>query len=193
MIFVVVGKSGVGKDTIINNYLKKNDNITKVTQYTTRPMRLDEVNGKEYNFISDEEFDILLSENKFCCVEKYQVANDDTWKYAVKIEDLKKYDNCILTCNPKSIMKLNLLFDWCELTVIEIKAELIKRVERYLRRDNYTMENVNELVRRFIKDEEDFINVMPKVKIENNDNIEDALKQFDKTIRRYSNGKTKSR
>ena len=74
MIFVVVGKSGVGKDTIINNYLKKNDNITKVTQYTTRPMRADEVNGKEYNFISDEEFDILLSENKFCCVEKYQVA-----------------------------------------------------------------------------------------------------------------------
>ena len=55
------------------------------------------------------------------------------------------------------------------------------------------MENVNELVRRFIKDEEDFINVMPKVKIENNDNIEDALKQFDKAIRRYSNGKTKSR
>ena len=193
MIFVVVGKSGVGKDTIINNYLKKNDNITKVTQYTTRPMRLDEVNGKEYNFISDEEFDILLSENKFCCVEKYQVANGVTWKYAVKIDDLKKYDNCILTCNPKSIVKLNLLFNWCELTVIEIKAELIKRVERYLKRDNYTMENVNELVRRFIKDEEDFINVMPKVKIENNDNIEDALKQFDKTIRRYSNGKTKSR
>ena len=193
MIFVVVGKSGVGKDTIINNYLKKNDNITKVTQYTTRPMRAGEVNGKEYNFISDEEFDILLSENKFCCVEKYQVANGDTWKYAVKIEDLKKYDNCILTCNPKSIVKLNLLFNWCELTVIEIKAELIKRVERYLKRDNYTMENVNELVRRFIKDEEDFINVMPKVKIENNDNIEDALKQFDKTIRRHSNGKTKSR
>src|SRR5699024_8676504 len=135
MIFVVVGKSGVGKDTIINNYLKNNDNITKVTQYTTRPMRADEVNGKEYNFISDEEFDILLSENKFCCVEKYQVANGDTWKYAVKIEDLKKYDNCILTCNPKSIVKLNLLFNWCELTVIEIKAELIKRVERYLKRD----------------------------------------------------------
>lgn len=193
MIFVVVGKSGVGKDTIINNYLKKNDNITKVTQYTTRPMRADEVNGKEYNFISDEEFDILLSKNKFCCVEKYQVANGDTWKYAVKIEDLKKYDNCILTCNPKSIVKLNLLFNWCELTVIEIKAELIKRVERYLKRDNYTMENVNELVRRFIKDEEDFINVMSKVKIENNDNIEDTLKQFDKAIRRYSNGKTKSR
>lgn len=193
MIFVVVGKSGVGKDTIINNYLKNNDNITKVTQYTTRPMRLNEVNGKEYNFISDEEFDMLLSKNKFCCVEKYQVANGVTWKYAVKIDDLKKYDNCILTCNPKSIVKLNLLFDWCELTVIEIKAELIKRVERYLKRDNYTMENVNELVRRFIKDEEDFINVMPKVKIENNDNIEDALKQFDKTIRRYSNGKTKSR
>ena len=193
MIFVVVGKSGVGKDTIINNYLKNNDNITKVTQYTTRPMRLNEVNGKEYNFISDEEFDMLLSKNKFCCVEKYQVANGVTWKYAVKIDDLKKYDNCILTCNPKSIVKLNLLFNWCELTVIEIKAELIKRVERYLKRDNYTMENVNELVRRFIKDEEDFINVMPKVKIENNDNIEDALKQFDKTIRRYSNGKTKSR
>lgn len=193
MIFVVVGKSGVGKDTVVNNYLKNNNDIKKITQYTTRPMRKNEVNGKEYNFISDEEFDILLSKNKFCCVERYQVANGDTWKYAIKTEDLKKYDDCILTCNPKSAINLSLTLNWNELTMIEIKADLNKRVERYLKRDEYTLENVNELVRRFINDEEDFINVIPKVKIENNDNIENALNQFDNVIRRYSNGKTKSR
>lgn len=193
MIFVVVGKSGVGKDTVVNNYLKNNNDIKKITQYTTRPMRKNEVNGKEYNFISDEEFNILLSKNKFCCVERYQVANGDTWKYAIKTEDLKKYDDCILTCNPKSAINLSLTLNWNELTMIEIKADLNKRVERYLKRDEYTLENVNELVRRFINDEEDFINVIPKVKIENNDNIENALNQFDNVIRRYSNGKTKSR
>lgn len=193
MIFVVVGKSGAGKDTVVNNYLKNNNDIKKITQYTTRPMRKNEVNGKEYNFISDEEFDILLSKNKFCCVERYQVANGDTWKYAIKTEDLKKYDDCILTCNPKSAINLSLTLNWNELTMIEIKADLNKRVERYLKRDEYTLENVNELVRRFINDEEDFINVIPKVKIENNDNIENALNQFDNVIRRYSNGKTKSR
>lgn len=193
MIFVVVGKSGAGKDTVVNNYLKNNNDIKKITQYTTRPMRKNEVNGKEYNFISDEEFDILLSKNKFCCVERYQVANGDIWKYAIKTEDLKKYDDCILTCNPKSAINLSLTLNWNELTMIEIKADLNKRVERYLKRDEYTLENVNELVRRFINDEEDFINVIPKVKIENNDNIENALNQFDNVIRRYSNGKTKSR
>lgn len=193
MIFVVVGKSGAGKDTVVNNYLKNNNDIKKITQYTTRPMRKNEVNGKEYNFISDEEFDILLSKNKFCCVERYQVANGDTWKYAIKTEDLKKYDDCILTCNPKSAINLSLTLNWNELTMIEIKADLNKRVERYLKRDEYTLENVNELVRRFINDEEDFINVIPKVKIENNDNIENTLNQFDNVIRRYSNGKTKSR
>lgn len=193
MIFVVVGKSGAGKDTVVNNYLKNNNNIKKITQYTTRPMRKNEVKGKEYNFISDEEFDILLSKNKFCCVERYQVANGDTWKYAIKTEDLKKYDDCILTCNPKSAINLSLTLNWNELTMIEIKADLNKRVERYLKRDEYTLENVNELVRRFINDEEDFINVIPKVKIENNDNIENTLNQFDNVIRRYSNGKTKSR
>lgn len=193
MIFVVVGKSGAGKDTVVNNYLKNNNDIKKITQYTTRPMRKNEANGKEYNFISDEEFDILLSKNKFCCVERYQVANGDTWKYAIKTEDLKKYDDCILTCNPKSAINLSLTLNWNELTMIEIKADLNKRVERYLKRDEYTLENVNELVRRFINDEEDFINVIPKVKIENNDNIENALNQFDNVIRRYSNGKTKSR
>lgn len=193
MIFVVVGKSGAGKDTVVNNYLKNNNDIKKITQYTTRPMRKNEVNGKEYNFISDEEFDILLSKNKFCCVERYQVANGNTWKYAIKTEDLKKYDDCILTCNPKSAINLSLTLNWNELTMIEIKADLNKRVERYLKRDEYTLENVNELVRRFINDEEDFINVIPKVKIENNDNIENTLNQFDNVIRRYSNGKTKSR
>lgn len=192
MIFVVIGKSGVGKDTIINNYLKEHD-IKKVIQYTTRPMRKNEINGREYNFISDEEFNKLLSERKLCCVEEYKVANGDIWKYASKIEDLKKHNNCIVTCSPKSATKLNVEFKWNELTVIEIRANLNKRIERYLNRDEYTIDVVNELVRRFINDESDFLNIIPKVTMENNSDLESALNQFDTIIRRYSDGKTESR
>ena len=105
----------------------------------------------------------------------------------------KKHNNCIVTCSPKSATKLNVEFKWNELTVIEIRANLNKRIERYLNRDEYTIDVVNELVRRFINDESDFLNIIPKVTMENNSDLESALNQFDTIIRRYSDGKTESR
>ena len=55
MIIIFSGPSGVGKSTIINN-LSNDFNFYFSTSHTTRPQRESEIEGKDYYFISEEEF-----------------------------------------------------------------------------------------------------------------------------------------
>lgn len=55
-ILCVLGESGSGKDTAVNYILEKyGDKFKPVITCTTRPKRPDEVEGKEYHFVEDDE------------------------------------------------------------------------------------------------------------------------------------------
>lgn len=55
--FILVGPSGVGKQTLLNEILKKYEGIfEKKVSYTTRPQKKIEKAGKNYYLISKEEF-----------------------------------------------------------------------------------------------------------------------------------------
>jgi len=58
-IFIVSGPSGVGKDTIIKEILKKFPELVMVKSYTTRPKRKSNEVGNRY-FVSEEEFKKLI-------------------------------------------------------------------------------------------------------------------------------------
>ena len=64
-LIILLSPSGGGKSSIANRILADSDNIDYSISYTTRPARGKEVNGIDYNFISDEEFDELLQRNEF--------------------------------------------------------------------------------------------------------------------------------
>ena len=50
-IFVIMGKSSSGKDTIFSRLVGQADcGLKTVTMYTTRPMRDGEADGREYFF-----------------------------------------------------------------------------------------------------------------------------------------------
>jgi len=65
MIFIISGTSGSGKTTLVNALLADMPELTKVVTYTTRPQREGEVDGKDYHFVSGEEFLNLLTTGKF--------------------------------------------------------------------------------------------------------------------------------
>ena len=63
-LFVIVGPSGVGKDTLIQEVVGRWPFYLSVSA-TTRPPRHGEVSGREYIFISEDEFDTWLAEDRF--------------------------------------------------------------------------------------------------------------------------------
>ena len=81
----IMGKSSAGKDTVYQK-LKEKINTNLYIPYTTRPMRDGEVQGREYNFITSDEFNQLQDEQKVMESRNYKVINKngekDVWTYA---------------------------------------------------------------------------------------------------------------
>jgi len=67
----LVGPSGVGKGTLIRNYLKRNSNAALVCSHTTRPPRSDEIDGVNYHFVTVEQFQQLKDANQFLETNEY--------------------------------------------------------------------------------------------------------------------------
>jgi guanylate kinase len=67
-IFVISGPSGSGKTTLAKKLLNQSqlkDRFIKSVSYTTRPKRPGERQGRDYFFVSEEEFKRLLKTKKF--------------------------------------------------------------------------------------------------------------------------------
>lgn len=65
VLLVLSGPSGVGKDTIMLELLKRYPNMEKLVTTNSRPKRDDEKDGFDYHFVSREEFEKLIAEEAF--------------------------------------------------------------------------------------------------------------------------------
>lgn len=65
-IFIVLSSpSGGGKTTIYKKVLERLANVTYSISYTTRLPRKSEINGRDYNFVSEERFLKMKKDNQF--------------------------------------------------------------------------------------------------------------------------------
>ncbi len=64
-LIIISSPSGAGKTTLCKLLLKKMKNINLSISYTSRNIRLNEVHGKDYFFVSKEKFKKLERENYF--------------------------------------------------------------------------------------------------------------------------------
>jgi guanylate kinase len=64
-VLVVTGPSGVGKGTLIRALRERFPGLAVSVSATTRRPRGDEVNGRDYWFLSDSEFDRRIEEGAF--------------------------------------------------------------------------------------------------------------------------------
>ena len=65
MMFVLSSPSGTGKTTLTKKLAENNKNFAISISHTTRKPRPNEINGKDYYFVSKKEFKDLLKENNF--------------------------------------------------------------------------------------------------------------------------------
>lgn len=65
MLFVVTGPSGCGKSTIIHRVLQELDRVRFSISHTTRPKRSGETSGRDYYFVSPDEFQRMVDADAF--------------------------------------------------------------------------------------------------------------------------------
>ena len=64
-LFIIAAPSGCGKTSLVEALIKKTKNLCVSVSHTTRPPRLDEVNGINYYFVSINEFEEMIKNNAF--------------------------------------------------------------------------------------------------------------------------------
>ena len=64
-LLIFSAPSGSGKTTIVKHLLKTNPKLEFSISACSRPMRNNEVNGRDYHFLTPEEFRRKIDENQF--------------------------------------------------------------------------------------------------------------------------------
>ena len=141
-MLALIGESACGKSTV-QDILCKDYGFEKIVTYTTRPMRDGEVGGKDYHFISQDDYDKKVRENFF-----FENASYNGWNYGTARKDIEgNSDSKVIVLTPKGLRKFksNRKIDIYSVYInIDRKSRLIKLLNRG--------DNIEEAYRRSLSD-----------------------------------------
>jgi len=169
-VIALCGKAGSGKDTILNK-ICENKEFNKIISCTTRPIRENEENGKDYIYLTNEEFYQKITKD-----ELLEATVFNNWAYGTPIDSLdeNKINIGIFNLDGLFILENNKNID---LTIYHITCSQKERLLRQLTREENP--NVEEILRRFKTDEIDFLRIdeleMPYIELKN-ETIQDVDK-----------------
>ncbi len=158
-IYVLMGKSSSGKDTIYRALLNKIDlSLKKIIPYTTRPIRENEKEGREYHFCDKAALNSLRQEGKVIECRTYNTVHGE-WDYFTVDDgqvDLSK-DDYLIIGTIEACRKLREYYGKEKIVPIYIEVEDGIRLERALIRERQQARpRYEEMCRRFIADSKDF-------------------------------------
>lgn len=160
MLYVLMGKSASGKDTIFKRLLDiPRLNIKKIVPYTTRPLRLGETDGDDYHFVNSNTMHELEAARKIIEHRCYHTVHGD-WHYFTADDGLniKSINERFLTIGTlEAYIKLREYYGAENVTPIYIYVDDFERINRSLKREKkQEAPSVSEVCRRFLADENDF-------------------------------------
>ncbi len=158
-IFYLIGKSSTGKDSVLAALLKDPGlHLKEIVQYTTRPIRDGEKEGREYHFITMEESEALEKEGRVVEERVYQTVHGP-WKYLF-VDDGQIGDcgeDFIAVGTVESYTKVRDYFGAETVIPIYLYVETGERLQRALTRErSHDHPKYAEMCRRFLADEQDF-------------------------------------
>lgn len=96
---ILIGPSGSGKDFLMRKLVEKG--LKPGIKHTTRPPRLRELNGVNYNFVTEESFISIIEKSEFLCHQKFEVTPKDSdkkiWYYGTTYEEFNNSQVFIMT------------------------------------------------------------------------------------------------
>ncbi len=151
IVVVLSSPSGAGKTTLVKK-IAQEKNFKISISYTTRKPRTNEVNGKDYFFISEEEFKNLIKNNEFLEYAKVFENYYGSSKSQV-FENLNKGENVIFDIDwqgTEQIKKQKLNYKLITFFILPpSKSELFNRLKN---RDMKDKNIVEERMKQFNED-----------------------------------------
>lgn len=174
LLIVISGPSGAGKDTIVNEVVKrKNINAWISISMTSRSPRGQEENGKEYFFVTREEFEENISKNNFLEYAEYNGNYYGTPKHKIE-EYLNKGIDVILIIEIQGALQIKELIPEALFIFImppsmeELKKRLIARgtdsPDKIISRFKTAYQEINEVTKyNYVVVNDDLENAVDKV------------------------------
>lgn len=159
MLYVIMGKSSSGKDTIYRKLMEDNElKLNKIITYTTRPARAGEVEGKEYHFVDEAKMNEMDRNGKIIEKRAYDTVYG-VWNYFTADDENVKIDrnNYMVIGTLDSYEQLRAYYGEKKVMPIYIEVEDGERLARALEREREQDEpKYSEMCRRYLADEKDF-------------------------------------
>lgn len=158
-IYVIIGKSASGKDTIAKRLLSDETlALRPVVPYTTRPIRAGERDGVDYHFSTDEELAQLKQQGKVIECRTYHTVYGD-WNYFTADDgaiDLTEASS-LTVGTLESYVSYRDYFGKDTVEPIYIEVDDEERLARALNRERQQKTpKYEEMCRRFLADQQDF-------------------------------------
>lgn len=133
-LFVVAAPSGAGKSSLVNALMEVDSRLAHSVSHTTRPPRGQEVHGREYYFVSNEQFDAMVAQDMFLEWAKVHGNRYGTSRHAIE-ERIAQGGDIILEIDYQGALQVKRLFRNAILIFIlppsweELKSRLQRRGE----------------------------------------------------------------
>lgn len=172
-LLVISGLSAAGKGTIAKELVNRHDDFVLSISATTREKRGNEVEGKDYFFISKAKFEEMIKNDEFLEYAKYVNNYYGTPKKYVK-EMIDQGKNVILEIEMQGALQVKKIYDNAIL-VFFLPKDAKTQKERLINRKRETLEQIEERIKQAIVDAEyaihyDYVLV--------NEEIEDSIKDI---------------
>jgi guanylate kinase len=175
-LVVVSGPSGAGKTTVLREVLRRcRLPLAASVSATTRPPRPGETDGRDYHFLSPEEFARRRRNGDF--VECYQVFEKDDWYGTLKSEvsaGLRAGKWVVLNIDVHGAMAV--MEQFSDAITIFVRPSSLEEIERRLRgRGTET----DETIRRRLQTAKEELKLAPRYGYQVvNDDVEGAVQQI---------------
>ena len=144
-LIIISGTTCAGKGTVIEKLLERNHDLALSISYTSRPIRDGEVNGKDYIFISRDEFEEKIKNGDF--LEYAKSHREDYYGTPKKElqEMLNKGKDVILEINVDGAKNIKEMFP--EVLLIFIMAPSMEEVKKRIKERG--KESPKQIIERF--------------------------------------------